>query len=241
MDLGRTPAQARAKGQWRNLFDALSKLGVKVELVEQLPDQPDMVFTANAGLVKGKNFFLAHFRYKERQGEEAGFRKWFEERGYSVHTAQTGTFEGEGDALFSSPEVLFMGFGYRTDRSIAEELATALKIKNVVPCELIDPRFYHLDTCFAPITPNKAIFFPQAFTKDSIKRMEKQIELIAVPAEDALRFSCNAIVLEKDIVLPAGCSATETVLQGLGFHTHSVELDEYLKAGGAAKCLVLKV
>jgi N-dimethylarginine dimethylaminohydrolase len=241
MDLSRVPARELAVAQWGKLFAILKSLGVKTELVPHTPGQPDMVFTANAGLVKGKRCVLSKFHHAERQGEEAGFRAWFEANGYEVVEPRKGSFEGEGDALFAKPDLLFSGYGFRTDRSISDELGGLLGVKTIVACELIDPRFYHLDTCFAPLSEEKAIFYPEAFTKDSIARMEREIELVAVPPEDAIRFACNAVVLEKDIVLPAGCAKTEVILQGLGFKTHAVELDEYLKAGGAAKCLSLKI
>lgn len=239
MDLSRTPTPERAVAQWKNLFDTLKAVGVQIELVAQTPHQPDMVFTANAGLVRGNDFVLAKFRHKERQGEEAGFQSWFEQRGFNVHVPKLGSFEGEGDALFATPDLLFTGYGFRTDRAAADEVATILGIAKMVPCELTDPRFYHLDTCFAPLSGGKALFFPDAFSAESVKAMQSSIEGIPVPVEDAVKFACNAIVLDKDVVIPAGCAETERILHSLGFRTHSVELDEYLKAGGAAKCLSL--
>ena len=33
----------------------------------------------------------------------------------------------------------------------------------MLPLELVDPRFYHLDTCFCPLAPGVAIYYPGAF------------------------------------------------------------------------------
>ena len=239
MDLTKTPAQGLAQTQWNNLFETLKRLEVPLELVSQTKSQPDMVFTANAGLVQGKRCMLARFRHKERQGEEAGFRAWFEQHGYAVSTPRSGSFEGEGDALFSAPDILFTGYGFRSDRAVSDELGVLFNLKAVVSCELVDPRFYHLDTCFAPLNKDSAIFFPAAFTKDSVRLMERDIELLPVPEDDALKFACNAVILGDQVVLPAGCAATEKLLQGRGFKTYPVQLDEFMKAGGAAKCLSL--
>ena len=241
MDPARAPEPGRALAQWQNLHDTLKKLGVNLHFVDPMPDYPDMVFTANAGLVCGKTAVLAQFKYRERQGEAVGFQRWFEENGYAVVIPRTGSFEGEGDALFSKPDTLFCGFGFRSDRPVCAEVGKLVHAKDLIECELIDPYFYHLDTCFAPVTAEKAIIFPEAFTKDSLARMEKHIELLPVPEHDAKRFACNAVLLERDVIVPAGCPETEGILQGLGCKTHPVELDEYIKAGGAAKCLSLKI
>lgn len=243
MDVTRAPHLTLAQSQWQELHHTLLRLGAWVEYVEPLKDQPDMVFTANAGLVKGKKFVLSRFKFKERQGEEPAFKAWFQEEGYEVLECKKGSFEGEGDALFSDAErdTLFMGCGFRTDEAVVEEVAGYLGVNTALPCKLVDGRFYHIDTCFAPLNSNQAIFFPGAFTQDSIDRMKKHIELIPVPADDAARFACNAVVLGKQVVLPANCAATEKILKGLGYEPFGVELGEYLKAGGSAKCLTLRL
>jgi N-dimethylarginine dimethylaminohydrolase len=107
--------------------------------------------------------------------------------------------------------------------------------------QLQDPRFYHLDTCFCPLNGKRALVFPGAFTKEGLELLGKYTELIPVPEADALQFVCNAVVLGKDVVLPAGCPETYKMLADNGFATHPVELSEFIKAGGAAKCLSLRL
>jgi len=107
--------------------------------------------------------------------------------------------------------------------------------------ELVDPRFYHLDTCFCPLNDKLGMFFPGAFTKAGQKTLENAIELIEVPSNEALRFVCNAVVLGKNVVLPAGCTKTYDLLKTRGFTSYPVELSEFIKAGGAAKCLSLRL
>jgi N-dimethylarginine dimethylaminohydrolase len=199
-----------------------------------------MVFTANAGLVRGKDVVLSHFRYKERQGEEPHFRAWFETHGFKVVEVTSGSFEGEGDALFAG-ETLFCGYGFRSDLKAHEEAAGLLSVKNLVAVELKDPRFYHLDTCFCPLTPSLGMLYPGAFSAEGVKALEQTMELIRVPDNEACRFVCNAVVLGKDVILPAGCPETYKLLISHGYRTHPVELSEFIKAGGAAKCLSLKL
>jgi N-dimethylarginine dimethylaminohydrolase len=240
MSVQRAPHSARAIEQWRTLHHTLIRLGAWVEYVEPDARCPDMVFTANAGLVLGKRVVLSSFRHAERQGEVPGFRSWFKGSGFETLELSSGTFEGEGDALFAG-EKLFCGHGFRTAAGVFPEVAKLLGVKRTVECELIDPRFYHLDTCFCPLNPKQALIYPGAFSERSHAAMKSEIELFPVPESDAVKFACNAVVLGKQIVVPAGCTETGKTLASLGFTVFEVELSEFIKAGGAAKCLSLRL
>jgi N-dimethylarginine dimethylaminohydrolase len=240
MDLTKLPVKVLASSQWRNLHHHLLRLGAWLEYVDHEDGVPDMVFTANAGLVRGRDVVISRFRYKERQAEERHFRAWFERNGFSILELDSGAFEGEGDALFAG-STLFCGYGFRSDLVAHERVASLLSVEQMVPVELKDPRFYHLDTCFCPLTSKLAMVFPGAFSEEGLKALERSIELIRVPEENAERFVCNAVVLGRDIVLPAGCSETYALLASHGFSAHPVELSEFIKAGGAAKCLSLRL
>jgi N-dimethylarginine dimethylaminohydrolase len=240
MSIAHTPQHTRARRQWQTLHHTLLRLGAWVEYVEPHRDCPDMVFTANAGLNRGKQVVLSRFRHKERQLEAPYFKQWFEDHGYHVVEVHSGSFEGEGDALFAA-EKLFCGWGFRSDREAYAEVQQALSIKELVYCRLVDPRFYHLDTCFCPLDSKRALFYPPAFDEESKKSMESHIELFPVTAEDAARFACNAVVLGRSVVLPSGCAETQNTLRKLGYESHPVELDEFLKAGGSAKCLTMRI
>lgn len=240
MDLTKTPQKEIAASQWMNLHHHILRLGGWLEYVEHADGWPDMVFTANAGLVRGRDAVISKFRFKERAGEERYFKEWFLAAGYTVHELSKGAFEGEGDALFAG-DTLFCGYGFRSDRSAHEEVASLLGVKKVVAVQLQDPRFYHLDTCFCPLTPKLALVHPGAFNAQDLATLEQSIELIRVSPEDAVHFVCNAVVLGTDVVLPAGCSTTYKALAARGFTAHPVPLSEFIKAGGAAKCLSLKL
>src|SRR5258706_12335029 len=115
---------AVAKQQWRSLYDVLTDHAT-VRLVLPQPGSPDMVFTANAGLVKGRRFIVSRFRYPERQAEEPYFADWFMDRGYEVSLMPREVpFEGAGDALFDrGAERLWLGHGHRSLPGAGEALA----------------------------------------------------------------------------------------------------------------------
>lgn len=111
----------------------------------------------------------------------------------------------------------------------------------MIAVRLLDPRFYYLDTCFCPLTPNLALLYPGAFSPNDVEKLSREIELIRVPERDALQFVYNAVVLGKNVVVPAGCPETYELLSGRGYVSYPVELFEFIKAEGAAKCLSLRL
>ncbi len=243
MRLTRQTVHRVALRQWHQLYRLLThRLRVRVRLVRSVKGLPDLVFTANAGLVIGRTLIRSNFRFPERQGEEAVVEQDFRERGYRiVRLPRRFNFEGEGDALWIG-SVLLMGFRFRSDATVHERLSRLLRCE-VLPVELTDKRFYHLDTCFCPLGPTTALWYPGAFDRYGRKVIESRVpELIAASESDALRFCCNSVVVARDVVMPSGVSnSLKRRLDRRGWTVHEVELSEFLKAGGAAKCLVLRL
>ena len=230
--------------QWKELYAVVSRLA-RVLLIDPVPGSPDMVFTANAGLAHEGTVAISSFYHRERQGEEPYFHRWFAEAGYRVVDLPRETpFEGEGDALFSCEgSRLWVGYGPRTSKSSHAALRVLWNVE-VVSLHLVDPRFYHLDTCFAPLEDETLLYFPAAFDAASLAEIEAFYapeRRIAVSEADALRFACNAVNIGRTIVLNCISEELEVKLRGRGFDVIQVELDEFLKAGGAAKCLVMKL
>ena len=237
-------SREHAATQWQQLHTALARIA-HVLLVEPQPGSPDMVFTANAGLVRAGIVALSSFHHPERQGEEPHFRRWFHESGFAISEIPRATpFEGEGDALFEADgSRLWAGYGLRTLEDSHSHL-TGLWDLEVVSLRLIDPRFYHLDTCFCPLSNGDVMYYPAAFDAASQQKIEARYtasQRICVSEADALRFACNAVNVGPNILLNQVSSELCAQLQSRGFHVIQVELTEFLKAGGAAKCLVLRL
>lgn len=231
-----------AVSQWNALYDTLLSCGAEIDLVVPIQGLPDMVFTANAGLAYQHKIILPHFKYKERQGELPYFQTWFHQSGYEFwNTVSSATpyFEGAGDALLAGDK-LFVGYGPRSDRKFYEQASYLDKTK-LIYCELVDPYFYHIDTCFCPLNDKLAIWYPPAFAPASQAHMTKEIEFLTVPEKEARHFACNAVVLGKNVILPADCPHISVQLIEHGFTVHACEMNEYIKAGGACKCLTLRL
>jgi ornithine--oxo-acid transaminase len=237
-------SREQAASQWEQLHQSLAEIA-NVLLVEPQPGSPDMVFTANAGLVCHGIVALSSFHHAERQGEEPHFRKWFSDSGFSIREIPRETpFEGEGDALFEADGGrLWAGHGLRTRASSHRYLTEAWGVE-VLSLGLIDPRFYHLDTCFCPLSNGDLMYYPPVFDAPSralIKTHYPKSKCIAVDEADALRFACNAVNVGRTILLNEISAQLCAELESRGFSVVQVKLTEFLKAGGAAKCLVLRL
>ncbi len=233
------PAESRL--QWAALHRSLVELGVIVELLSPVAGLPDLVFTANAGLVYRDAFVGSRFRPKERQGESPLFDRWFAERGFRVIEPPPGSyFEGAGDALFGGA-TLFAGYRIRSDAKTLQWVGDQLGIE-VLPLELVDPRYYHLDTCFCPLSVDTALYFPGAFDDYGRQVLRSRVDrLIEVSAEEAQTFTCNAVVVGRTVLMNEETPKLTGVLRGLGYEVRPHRLTEFIKAGGSAKCLTLRI
>jgi N-dimethylarginine dimethylaminohydrolase len=246
MSVHNSADKPKARRQWENMLSCLVKGGAKLEHIAPDPDFPDMVFTANAGLVRGNKVVLSNNRHVERQGEKPIFKKWFLDHGYDVVELPDGIrFEGAGDAIWFN-NILFMGHGFRTDKEAHPLVAKALGV-DYVSCELIDPYFYHIDTCLFA-TENQFVYYPAAFGQMSLFEMIKKVgyhiintdsRVIIHPVDDhqASHFVCNSVKLDHSIVTPTHDPDDIFPTSNI-FHC---DMSEFIKAGGAVKCLTLEL
>lgn len=239
MDRAQAAVPALARRQWQGLHDRLKALGCAIEIIPPQRGLPDMVFTANAGLAVGRRFIRSNFRFAERRGEEPRFEQWFTAQGCEIVRLPEGLFfEGEGDALFCG-DMLFCGYRFRSDIRSHQYVGEILNCL-VVSLELVEGRFYHLDTCFCPLPDGGAIWYPAAFDGYGRQAIRRHVQpLLEVTPEEALRFACNAVAWDREIVMPDGCPKLCGALVKRGYHPHPLPMTEFLKAGGACKCLTL--
>jgi len=236
--------KSTAKRQWNNYKNLLERFA-NVALLEPQPGLPDMVFTANAGIVLGKQVVVSRFVNEERQGEEPFFKKWFEEKGFVCPAwPKEVPFEGAGDALWDRGlPLLWIGSGYRSDPK-APPLLEKIYGREVLQMKLVNPRFYHLDTCMCPLTGGYLMYHEKAFASESIELIKSRVpeeKLIKVNADDAARFACNAVDIEGQVIMNDASTELQDTLRLRGFTPIVTSLSEFIKAGGAAKCLTLKL
>ena len=241
MSRSRQSDREAAAKQWLALRSLLEAGGALVSTLTPIQGLPDLVFTANAALIYRDLAVLAHFRHPERQGEELVDESWLAAHGFRVvRAAERVYFEGAGDALFCG-DTLFAGYRIRSDARGHQQIGEMLGCR-VIPLELVDDYYYHLDTCFCPLAPGQAIYYPAAFDQYGVQALKELIgDLIPVREEEARRFACNAVVVGRTVVTNTGCPELHRRLAERGFEPRETPLDEFVKAGGSAKCLTLRL
>jgi len=241
MSRQRQSDQPIAMRQWQALKQLLEDAGARISLLSPVQGLPDMVFTANAALIYRDQAVMARFRHPERQGEVSYDEAWLAANGFRIeHVPADIHFEGAGDALFCG-ETLVAGYRLRSHARGHQQIGESLNCR-VIPAELVDPYYYHLDTCFCPLATGKALYFPGAFDQYGRDALGGIVpELIEVAAEEAQRFACNAVVVGQTVVTNTGCPRLQGALVERGFTARETPLDEFVKAGGSAKCLTLRL
>lgn len=227
----------RAMDQWKTLIDIYQRLGVAVEIIDQEPQLPDMVFTADQGIIKNNRVLLSNFRYPERQGERSPYKKWFLEHNFITLSAPDDCFfEGHGEAIFWRDKLL-LGVGFRANKEAASAISKKLGIE-VIPLQLVDPKFYHLDTCFFALNSETAFFYPQAFSESSQKMLQKVVpQLFAFTNNEVTGFAANSIVTDHHVLINTGCPSFTRRIRQLGYEAQELKMSEFVKSGGSIHCL----
>jgi N-dimethylarginine dimethylaminohydrolase len=229
----------RALAQWADLRDTYRRLGHTVDIVEPVAGLPDMVYAANAGLIINGTAIVARFKHAERQGESVAYATWMDQRGHAP-LATRHVNEGQGDLLVVGSTIL-AGTGFRTQPQAHTEVAEITGMP-VISLELVDPRFYHLDTALTVLDDTTIAYYPPAFTAEARSRLNELFEdAIEVASTDAYVLGLNAVSDGKHVVYPAQAGGFAKQLYHAGFHPIGVDLSELLKGGGSVKCCTLEV
>lgn len=242
MDPSRPVDVMRAMAQWQWLLETFLELGHKVDLVDAVPGLPDMVFTANAATVVDGRVLVAHFRNRERTAETPAFLEWFRGHGYPQARVAEWINEGEGDFLFTRGRIL-AGRGMRSE-PLAHAEAQEFFDLPVLGLELVDPRFYHLDTALAVLDEetDEIMYYPAAFSPASqAKLADLYPDAILADEVDAMAFGLNAVSDGRNVLVSAAAAGMATRLREHGFRPIGLDLSELLKAGGGIKCCSLEL
>ncbi len=235
------PDKDLAQEQWHNLVANIQRAGATVQMMEAVDMLPDLVFTANAGLVDGKCFIPSQFKYPERRPEVDYNNAWFRAHGFEIAQFSedpTHFFEGCGDAFIICGE-LVTGYGFRTELAAHAELGKTLGVP-VHSIHLIDPRLYHLDISFCPLDDRHAIIAPDMWDKSSYEDIKQLVpELLVLEIDEALAFCANAVVVNKTVIMPNCTPRIAHILQKWGYEICVSPVSEFLKAGGGVRCLTL--
>jgi N-dimethylarginine dimethylaminohydrolase len=228
-----------AVAQWKHLRDTHLRLGNRVDLVAPVRGLPDMVYAANGGLILNGSAVVARFKYPQRHRESTAYADWMRSHGWTVVQTEH-VNEGQGD-LLPVGEMILAGTGFRTDPRAHAEIA-AIFGRPVITLELVDPRFYHLDTALAVLDDTTIAYYPPAFSEHACAQLETLFpDALVVDSADAYVFGLNAVSDGRHVVHPSAAVGFSEQLRQAGFEPIGVEMSELLKGGGSVKCCTLEV
>lgn len=234
------PDPELASEQWYNLVSNLKQAGAAVEILQPVASLPDMVFTADIGLIDQRSFIKSRFHYAERQPEVQHGVDWFRSRNYEVIELPLGaetSLESSDIRLFRG--CLLAGYGFRTTFAAHIALARLWRCE-VLSLEFVDPRLYHLDLSFCPLDDRRAMVAPAAWSRRGCALVETLVpEPLVLELDEALTFCANAIVVDKTVIMPSCPARVGRILEHWGFTVCISPVSEFLKAGGAVHCLAL--
>ena len=229
----------KVQQEYEVLKKTYENLGVKIIEIKQDSTLPDMVYATDFGIVVKNNFISANFKYKERKPEAKLATRYLEEKGFVIKSLPKTVFFEGGD-LLKIENTFFLGYGQRSSIEAATYLSAYL-VAEVIPLELIDPYYFHLDTAFMPLTQDTAVIYPKAFTSKGLETIRNKFKTVIEAAfEDSLLFACNGVVLSNTLIIGRGISEElKAQIITAGFVVVEVPMDEYRKGGGSVRCVTL--
>lgn len=242
MDVKNKVNKEKAFAQYEELKTSFKNVGAEVYELTPIKKLPDMIYATNAGYAGNNIFIKANFKAEQRKYEADEAEKFFKRKNYDlVYFPENITFEGEGD-LIRSDTKFFLGYGSRTDLKAAEFISKKIGEK-VIPLELINPYFYHLDTCFGPINDELVIINENAFSEISLNKIYDNFNnVITTNSNDNSVLGCNIIVIGKNVFIGEGISEElKDKIINFGYFINEIDMSEFLKGGGSIKCLTLEI
>lgn len=222
--------------QWQNLYDAYQQLDVQIEVIDQIPSLPDMVFSTDAALVAQQRALIANFKYPERQTESTIYAVWYQNHHYSVDFLPK-NIKLEGGDVLRIANHYFLGTGFRSTKKAADYLEKFVQ-QPVQTLELINPFFYHLDTCLFSLNDEVAFFYSPAFSAASIEKLKKFLKyLYPLSLAEVEQFVTNSVVTDHHVVMQKNYTPLRQKIEDLGYQVVALDVSEFIKAGGGIKCL----
>jgi len=240
--------------QWKAIFEIYQQEANKrniagVTQIEGAKGCEDMVFCANQSFpwVNKEGDYvviMSRMKYPTRQNEVEYFEMYYDHLGYTIiEPPGKGLLEGMGDLIpVPGKKLIFGGYGHRTDLSTLQLVSDILQTQ-IIPLELINDAFYHLDTCFIPLNTETVLIAPEAFSTEGLETLNTYFaEVIHIPLhESSVGFALNAHIVHGQqypfAIIQKNNPFTTEVLQQKGIKVYEVDTSEYMKSGGSVFCM----
>jgi N-dimethylarginine dimethylaminohydrolase len=242
MDRNNKVSRTAVLNTYRSVKETYEGFGLQVWEITPEKGLPDMVFTANIGYAEGNRFVKANLKHEERRKESKLAADFFKMKGFEILTVPEDIFfEGEGD-IIRSDNKYFLGWGKRTDPKAKKYLDDYFQVE-FTDLELVDPYYYHLDTCFAPLNDDIVVINRRSFTDEALKKIERSFpKIIDTNEQDNKVLACNLVVVGDNVVIGKGISPElSNKIKDEGFQVIEIDMTEYMKGGGSVKCITQEI
>ena len=146
--------------------------------------------------------------------------------------------------MFDAKRKLFwMGHGPRSDVAARPMVADVFG-QDVVALELADERFYHMDTALCPLDGGEVMYLPSAFTRAGRAEIRARVatqDRIELGAQDGSRFAANTVCLGRTVIMSSASERLRAELNARGYRIVQTPLPSFLRSGGSAFCLTLRL
>jgi N-dimethylarginine dimethylaminohydrolase len=238
----------QAQNEWEHLADGYEEVGFRVHQIDGIRGMPDMVFCANQSLpfvdaAGNRKVIMSIMFADQRKKEVDAIEKWYRSQGYEIlhlDPDKVSNFEGMGDAIWHfRKRLLWGGYGFRSSLEAYEQVSELLDTP-VIALELVEDKFYHLDTCFCSLDEKNVLVYPDAFTDQGMELIhavyDNVIEATSYEAEKL--FAVNAACPDgKHVLIQQGCTDVNQKLRDAGFAVHEFSTYEFIKSGGSVFCM----
>ena len=227
----------RALEQHDVFVKTLKDHGVEVILLPYHKKYPEQVFTRDIGFTLGQTIFVAKMATDIREGEEDVLKQWLEDEEISYYNLVEERIEG-GDVVIDG-NTIYVGLSERTDAKAAEQLQRLLNQFNVIPIPFKE-KYLHLDCVFNVVSPEVALIYPNALSKEDIELFSSRYDLIEVSEEEQFQLGTNVLSIgnKRVLSLPVNKNVNKQ-LRDRGFEVIEVDITEIIKSGGSFRCCTL--
>jgi arginine deiminase len=234
----------RAQQQHNNLAQAYWDAGVIVYYVEPLEAAPpNLMFVADLLFMTPEGAIVGRPASTVRAGEERFVARRLAELGIPIlrSVRGTGTFEG-ADAAWIDPHTVLLATGLRTNAEGAAQVASLLQEMGVEVIAVGLPYgAMHLMGQLRLVDRDLAVAWPGRVPYAAVDALRARgYTVLFLPDEDEAKrgMALNFVTLSpRRVLMPAGNPITQMFYQQAGLVCHIVEVDELVKAAGAAGCL----
>ncbi|MED1201678.1 dimethylarginine dimethylaminohydrolase family protein [Heyndrickxia acidicola] len=229
----------KALEQHGKMVNVLRDHGIEVILLPYHKKYPEQVFTRDIGFTLGKTIFVAEMASDVRRGEQDVLKQWLEDEEISYYNLIGHFIEG-GDVIVDR-DTVYVGLSNRTNLGAVQHLQSLLKEFEVVPVPFTE-KYLHLDCVFNVISPELALYFPEAFQKQEADILSKRYHLIEVTKDEQFTLGTNVLSIgnNKILSLPINKIVNQQI-RDHGFEVIEVDITEIIKSGGSFRCCTLPV